>query len=79
MQDKNKSTQKPPLAGDGTQVSQKHRSDANWFGASQEPQEEFMEQGSDDEVERWGSRTHQPGPQSEGKPTFGRGSDEPTK
>ena len=73
MQEKNNSSQKPPLAGDGTQMSKKPRSDANWFGASQEPQEEFLEQGADDETERWGTRDHQPGPSSEGKPTFGAG------
>jgi hypothetical protein len=43
MQDKNKSSTPRPKPGDGTQPDMKEKGDANWFGASQEPQEEFTE------------------------------------
>lgn len=40
MEGKNSTRSMQPKKGDGTQdVRRKH--DANWFGASQEPQEEF--------------------------------------
>lgn len=41
MQGTNKSSTNVPKSGDGTQQV-KSGKDANWFGQSQEPQEEFM-------------------------------------
>lgn len=44
MQGKNKTQSQTPKSGDGTQDVKKS-GDANWFGASQEPQEEFIHDG----------------------------------
>ncbi len=40
MQGKNSTQSMQPKSGDGTQEV-KRKQDANWFGQSQEPQEEF--------------------------------------
>lgn len=40
MQNKNTSSTSKPKAGDGTQMTTR-KQDANWYGASQQPQEEF--------------------------------------
>jgi hypothetical protein len=40
MQGKNSTRSMQPKKGDGTQ-DEPRRQDANWYGASQEPQEEF--------------------------------------
>ena len=47
MQDKNRSFQNPPKVGDGTLREREPEPDANWFGQSQEPQEEFINNGVD--------------------------------
>lgn len=44
MQDRNSTSTLRPKAGDGTQLERK-RQDANWFGPSEEPQEEYIENG----------------------------------
>ncbi len=71
MQDKNRTFQRPPRAGDGTVPADKLVPEANWFGTSQEPQEEFTEHGAYDKPQ-----TNKPeeksGPMSEGEPTLGK-------
>lgn len=64
MQGKNASLTRRPKARDGT-LSTKPERTANWFGASQDPQEEFIEnESSPDDFHRGGN-------DSEGTPTFG--------
>jgi hypothetical protein len=65
MQEHNKSSTPRPKPRDGTQQEVKTKGDANWFGASQEPQEEFLES-TEATFEHTGSEAAQ----SEGEPTF---------
>ena len=65
MQERNSSSSPQPKPKDGTQTVSTGRQDANWFGASQEPQEEYVE--NDPEfTEPQGTKNL-----SEGEPTFG--------
>lgn len=65
MQEKNSTRSRKPKAGDGTQMTPPTR-DANWYGQSQEPQEEFVENDpTPNQIER------PPAKESEGRPTFG--------
>jgi hypothetical protein len=66
MQDRNKSSTPRPKPGDGTQPEEKKNGDANWFGSSQEPQEEYVE----NSPPPGGSSERAPGPTSEGEATF---------
>lgn len=85
MQGKNKTFQRPPKPGDGTQQSDELREEANWFGPAQEPQEEYIENemqpddslGSADEQKESSDAQFQNDPAikpqgklSEGKPTL---------
>ncbi len=54
MQSKNSTRSTQPKSGDGTQDVRK-KQDANWFGQSQEPQEEFTNDHQGD-----GGRAHRP-------------------
>ena len=54
MQSKNSTRSTQPKSGDGTQDVRK-KQDANWFGKSQEPQEEFT-----DDHQGAGARSHRP-------------------
>jgi hypothetical protein len=65
MQGSNKSTRNVPKNGDGTQQVRGDQ-DANWYGQSQEPQEEFIENGPSPGAP---SSTKMSG-SSEGEPTF---------
>lgn len=66
MQGKNKTQSTTPKSGDGTQDISKKKTDANWFGTSQEPQEEFIENGP--RVE--GAASTKMSGSDEGVPTF---------
>lgn len=48
MQTRNRSTENPPKAGDGTLQEPQSKPEANWFGPSQEPQEEYINNGIDE-------------------------------
>lgn len=74
MQGNNKSAQRPPVKGDGTVHERKPRQDANWFGTSQEPQEEYTEQSNQSMPNNERSIEQEKESQSsmsEGKPTLG--------
>ncbi|MES2963647.1 MAG: hypothetical protein V4760_07125 [Bdellovibrionota bacterium] len=64
MQDENRSKTRRPKARDGT-LHAKPTRDANWFGASKIPQEEFIENDPSP------NDLHRGGNDSEGTPTFG--------
>ena len=69
MQNQNSTSSSKPKAGDGTQQEEPSK-DANWYGASQEPQEEFVENSPAPPTDDgWGERT------SEGQPTMGGAND----
>jgi hypothetical protein len=44
MQETNKTLKRPLKSGDGTVHEREKTHEANWFGTSHEPQEEFSEQ-----------------------------------
>lgn len=66
MQGTNRTSTPHPKPKDGTQDVPKKGTDANWFGPSEEPQEEFIE---NDPVPP--SDDADKGKMSEGKPTHG--------
>lgn len=64
MQDENRAKKRRPKPRDGTQNTKPERA-VNWFGPSQVPQEEYIENGpSPNHLQREGG-------DSEGEPTFG--------
>lgn len=68
MQSKNRTQSNTPKSGDGTQDTRNSKTDANWYGASQMPQEEFTDDhGNDVKPE---ARRDQNSKMDEGKPTF---------
>ena len=65
MQERNSSSSPCPKPKDGTQTVSTGRQDANWFGASQEPQEEYVENSPEF------TEARETATLSEGEPTFG--------
>ena len=73
MQETNKTEKKAIKAGDGTVHEQTKSKEANWFGASHEPQEEFAEQDNQTPItheQKDEDNEAQRGKMSEGKPTM---------
>lgn len=73
MQDSNKTKKNSLLPGDGTVHEQEKSKEANWFGASHEPQEEFAEQDNQTPLtneKKDNDKEASAGKMSEGKPTL---------
>ena len=70
MQENNKSKHLALVEGDGTQNKVKTESDANWFGKSKEPQEEFVQQENGEKLADRNSPSSSDRQTSEGKPTL---------
>ena len=70
MQENNKSTHHALVEGDGTQNKVKSESDANWFGKSKEPQEEFVQQENDEKLADRNTPASSESQMSEGQPTL---------
>jgi hypothetical protein len=74
MQDKNRTQKHALKKGDGTVHEREKSNDANWFGASREPQEEFMEQDNQEPNEKEPLQRDEKNPHtgqmSEGKPSI---------
>lgn len=73
MQDTNKTRHHSLVEGDGTQNKTTTTGDANWFGRSKEPQEEFVkgDGGDSGRLDQEESQRYAlSGPTSEGKPSL---------